>query len=347
MGKSRPSFIAAFFGHTLRITFHMRFGGLIAAIVFAAIAAVIVLRMSAGTSNNAPVGQPVQQPQAAPLKTVNVFVAAQNIPIGTSLTQDMVAIQPWPEHLVLPGFIRAEGGVGAVVGMVARTPFQPQEPIISTKLANRDDPNFLAGMLPKGLRVITIQTNEIEGIAGFVFPGDHVDVMLTHDVDKMVVDPGVNGVVPPPRTERETVTESLLNNVKVLAVDQRATGAATTDPNGKPVVPRSISLMVSPTDAQRLRLAAQKGTLTLALRSLGDRESSDPLTITTPKDITQFPDPSAGLGQVDNSTVTVVRGVNSAVAPRSGGTNGIAPNNVPTPAPAGGGATSKPVAPTL
>lgn len=293
----------------------MRFGGLIAAIVFAAIAAVIVLRMSAGDTTPTTTQQSAQAPQAAPLKTTNVFVAAQAIPIGTTITQEMVAIQPWPEHLVLEGFVRADGGLGNVVGKVARTPFQPQEPMLESKLANPNDPNFIAGALPKGMRVITVQTNEFEGIAGFLFPGDHVDVLLTHDVDKYVTDPGGNGTTQPPHKERETVTETLLTNVKVLAVDQRATGAATTDPNGRPLIPRSVSLMVSPTDAQRLRLAQQKGTLTMELRALADRETSDPLTLTTNKDISQYPDANASFGATDNASVTVVRGVSSAQTP--------------------------------
>lgn len=313
----------------------MRFGGLIAAIVFAAIAAVIVLRMSS-TDQAQPVVQQAAVQQAPVLKTTNVFVAAVAIPIGTSITQDMVAIQPWPEHLVLDGFIKADGGLGAVVGMVARTPFQPQEPIISSKLANANDPNFIAGMLPKGMRVITIQTNEIEGVAGFVYPGDHVDIILTHDIDKFVTDPGVNGAPQPPRKDRETVTENLLNNVKVVAVDQRATGTGTVDANGRASIPRSISLMVTPADAQKLRLGAQKGTLTLQLRALADRETVDPLVITKTDDLTQLPDPATSLGAGDNSTVTVVRGISSATTPVGGPVN-LNPN--------GGGLTAPIVSP--
>ena len=258
----------------------MRFGGLIVAIVVAIIAAVIAFRML-GNDKSAD----GQAPQAQPAKTVTIYVAAKPITIGTVIKEDMIAVQPWPEQLMLEGFVKTDQGPGKVVGTVARSAFQQQEPILSSKLANPNDPNFLAGELPKGMRVITIPTNETEGIAGFVFPGDRVDVLLTHEVDKPR----------PPLLEHEQaalvtkpITETLITNVMVLAVDQRATGAQSTDEKGNLIIPRSVSLMVSLADAQRIRLAQKSGTLTLALRALADRDTVDPLTVTTTDNISQY-----------------------------------------------------------
>lgn len=284
----------------------MRSGGLIAAVVFAAIAAIIVLRMM---GDSAPPPQPSAAPVAAApeVKAVNIYVAAVPISIGTKITQDMLAIQPWPENLMVAGFVGADDGSQAVVGMVARSTFQQQEPIIGTKLANPSDPNFLAGELPKGMRVITIQTNETEGLAGFVFPGDFVDVMLTHDVEKNVPQGvGPDGVTRPPLVIKETVTETVLTNVKVIAVDQRANGAGTTDERGNLIIPRTVSMMVSPTDAQRLRLGQNIGTLTLVLRSLADRESVDPLSVTSSSEMSQYQSPQAA---AEAEAITVYRGV--------------------------------------
>ena len=297
----------------------MRFGGLIGAIMFAAIAAVVVLRMSA---SNAPAPKAVQQAAAPQIKTVSVYVATQAIPIGSTITQEMLTLQPWPENLVIAEFIRGETGGTQVVGMVARAPFQPHEPIIKSKLANPNDPNFLAGDLPKGMRVITILTNEIEGIAGFVFPGDHVDILLTHDVDKWVSD-GASGQSRASHKEKEPVTETLLTNVKVLAVDQRSSNAGAVDREGKLLIPRSVSLMVSQADAQRLRLGQKVGTLTMALRALADRESSDPLTLTSQHDISQWnggadnDDGSFGGGKSPAGFrgVTIIRGIESKEMP--------------------------------
>lgn len=280
----------------------MRFGGLIAAVVLAAIAAVIVLRMS-----SSPAPQPSTAQNTAPVQqeiaTTPIYVAAQPIPVGTTITPEMVTTQPWPSHLVLDGFIAADSEQ-KIDGMVSRSAFQQNEPILLTKLSNINDPNFLAGALPKGMRVMTITTNEVEGVAGFVFPGDFVDVMMTHGITKYVTPPGEEDL----QQQSDTVTETVITNVKVLAVDQRASGSNATDPNGNLLVPRSVSLMVSPTDAQRLRLAQQKGTLTLTLRSLADRESADPLIATSDKDISAYPSLDAGAGGVNSGNVVVVRG---------------------------------------
>lgn len=281
----------------------MRFGGLIVAIVFAAVMAIIVLRMSAEETSVA------ANPSAAPqVKTVSIYVAAQPIPIGATITQEMVTVQGWPENLMLSGFVRAEDGKN-VVGMVARSAFQTQEPILMTKVSNPQDPNFLAGALPKGMRVLTIQTNEIEGLAGFVFPGDRVDILLTHDVDTWVTDPGISGKPQKPRLSTNAVTETLLTNVMVLAVDQRSSSGNAVDKNGNLIVPQSVSLMVSPTDAQRIRLGAREGTLTLSLRSLEDRESADPLIITNISDISQYPEQTST--GATGGGVLVIRGTDS------------------------------------
>lgn len=301
----------------------MRFGGLIAAVVLAAIAAVIVLRMS--SSNNQPAPTTTTAPVQQEIATTQVYVASQPIPIGTTITADMLTLQPWPSHLVLDGFITADSEQ-KVEGMVSRAAFQAQEPILLSKVSNKDDPNFLAGTLPKGMRVMTLQTNEIEGVAGFVFPGDFVDVMLTHTITKYVTPPGEEDL----QQQTDTVTETVITNVKVLAVDQRASGTNATDPNGNLLIPRTVSVMVSPTDAQRLRLAQQKGTLTLVLRSLADRESADPLIATTDKDISSYPSLDAGAG-VSSGNVVVVRGTTRGEQKAT--TPGFIPQPVPAAAP--------------
>lgn len=291
--------------------------------------AVIVLRMSA---SEAPVaGAASAAPQ---MKSATIYVAAQPIPIGSTITTEMVVSQQWPEHLMLDGFMSVSGDTNPV-GMIARAPFQAQEPILASKLANAQDPNFLAGSLPKGMRVITIQTNEIEGIAGFVFPGDRIDILLTHDVEKWVTDPGVAGTPTAPRQVTDAVTETLLTNVTVLAVDQRASNAGSVDDKGNLRIPQSISLMVSPTDAQRLRLGARTGTLTLALRSLQDRESADPLIITGVKDISQYPEQTGVTGGLNGSGVLVIRGTDSETSKSTDGmlpATQAAPGIFPAPA---------------
>lgn len=245
----------------------MRALPIIAGVVAVGLAVIVFMKVG----DQAPAPAPSMAPVAAApeVKTSSIYVASQPIPVGTVITQEMIAVQPWPENLKLETFIGAEQGAKDIVGQVARSAFQAQEPIIKSKLASPADANFLAGELPKGMRVVTIMTNETEGVAGFLFPGDHVDVMLTHDINQV------------------PVTETVLTNVKVLAVDQRATGASAMDKEGHLLVPHSVSLMLSQQDAQRVRLAQRMGTVTLALRSLQDRDSADPLTVTGVGDVSQ------------------------------------------------------------
>lgn len=293
---------------------YMRFGGLIVAIVLAAVAAVIVLRTSA-TDAPSPAAAVTGLSNAS--TSVNVYVAAKDIPVGAKITQEMIAVQPWPENLVLEGFVRADSAANTVVDSIARGAFRAQEPIIASKLANANDPNFLADDLPKGMRVITIATNEIEGVAGFVFPGDRVDIFLTRDIDRVASTQ--DGFVR--STKPEPVTETLLNNVAVVAVDQRASNTGALDKEGKLVIPRSVSLMVTPSDAQRLRLGAKAGTLTMALRGIADQESVDPLIITGISDISQ-----AQSGGSGSDGILVLRG-----APGDGKEFSVTPSSSPSP----------------
>lgn len=316
----------------------MRFGGLIAAVVFAAIAAVVVLRMS-GDKPAPTSGAPV-----AEAKNANVYVATKPLPVGTTIAEADIGVQPWPEHLILDGFVIADGKTN-LVGMVTRAPMQQNEPVTSSKIANPNDPNFLAGELPKGMRVVTIPINETDGVAGFVFPGDHVDLIYTHDVDKWEYPPssggdGVSGQDADPIKTKETVTETLLTNVKVLAIDQRSSGAGAVDAKGNLVIPRSASLMVSATDSQRVRLAQRTGVVSLVLRALSDKESADPLVLTTPGDVTQSKFDTGPQGE----SVKIIRGapgiakesVESTItrgAPNAGGASPIVPLS---PAPTSG-----------
>ena len=288
----------------------MRYGGLIAAVVVAALAAIIVLRMSNANQPAPTTGAP----PVAEMKTTPIYVAAKAIPVGATVTADMITSQPWPQQLVLPGFVAADGKTN-LVGLVARAPFQQNEPVINSKLANPNDPNFLAGDLPKGMRVVTIPVNETDGVAGFIFPGDHVDLIYTHDVDKWEMPPGsntgANAANPSAQLQKTkvTFTDTLLTNVKVLAIDQRASGDGATDKDGKLMVPRSASLMVSQADSQRVKLAQKTGTISLVLRALADKETADPLMLTAPKDISQAASGDTGaVPGMDDAGIKIVRG---------------------------------------
>jgi pilus assembly protein CpaB len=279
----------------------MKWIGFVIAIVVAAVAAFMVLKFS---GNNDAQTQPVQVGErAAPqVEAVNVYVAANFIPIGTVLEENMLTVQPWPKHLLVDGFIVGQEQGQSIIGTVTRAPFQALEPIMRNKIVNPDDPNFLAGDLPKGMRVVTMRTDEISGVAGFIFPGDRVDVLINHEI--LREDVSASDIHTKDDKELyEDVAETLLTNARVLAVDQRATGGVTEE--GGIIIPKSVSLEVSPADAQRVVLAREMGRLSLALRSIKDKDTTETVAITRQPDLSQA---NEVVGS-NRGPVKVVRGV--------------------------------------
>lgn len=197
-------------------------------------------------------------PQEISIKTVDILVARENIAVGTLIESSMVERQPWPENLLLENFVLSDGkGVG-VIGQVTRSAVQKGEPFMKSKLANPNDPGFLAASLPSGMKAVTIATDAVAGVAGFVFPGDRVDVLFTHEP---IPADTTN------QTGRPAITEVLASGVKVLAINVREG-----DPNKTaPVAPNSMTLEVTDELAQKLRLAEKNGTLAFSLRSIHDQ----------------------------------------------------------------------------
>lgn len=283
----------------------MRLIGLFIAIALAATAGFAVLKFTGDKDKSSDVSVVVdpKAPQAQ-VATVDVLVAKEQIPIGTILTADMYDRQPWPANLVLQQFIVAGDKDPGIVGMVSRSPFQAREPLIMTKLANPNDPSFLAAALPEGMRAVTIATDAVAGVAGFVFPGDRVDILYTHEKplseqDKKDRKTGRASGRP------EMITEVLASNLKVMAVDQRSTSAT----GDKIPLPTNVSLEVSQEDAQRLRLSERSGTgtLSLALRSLKDIDSKDMVVPSVQTDLTRFVTEDSGAQP--SSSIFIVRGV--------------------------------------
>ncbi len=225
--------------------------------VLAIVVAVIAFRLSDQGSQSTAVAQNVPASEVT-VRTVDVLVARSNIPVGSIIDNSMIDKQPWPENLVLEGFIVSDGNDKEnIVGKVVRSGIQAHEPFMKNKLANPNDPGFLAASLPTGMRAVTVATDAVSGVAGFVFPGDRVDVLFTHESI-----PG--GTV---SSGKPTYTEVLAPNLRVLGVNIRDGG----DPS-KPaaVSPSSVTLEVTDSVAQQIRLAEKNGTLSLSLRSIRD-----------------------------------------------------------------------------
>jgi pilus assembly protein CpaB len=194
-------------------------------------------------------------------ETVPVVVAAADVPRGMTLSDDLLKTRACPKDLVPVGAItRAE----EVIGRVAFTPLVKDEPVLEGKLATKGSGRGMAALTQKGMRTFTIPTPTVAaGVAGFILPGDKVDVLLT--VKGQNQNDGSGG----------GITTRLLQNVEVLAVNQRLSAPSENKVDPKEL--QSVTLLVSPNQDGMLALAQTMGTLHLSLRNGGDgRDANTP-----------------------------------------------------------------------
>ncbi|HWF93791.1 MAG TPA: Flp pilus assembly protein CpaB [Xanthobacteraceae bacterium] len=226
-------------------------------VLFIAVAAGGVAALLAGRSDQAP------PPPAAPvaqLETAEVLVANTEIGMGSSVSNQDLRWQTWPAAAASANFIRKNERPDAITqlaGSIARAPFSDGEPIREAKLIHANGSGYMAAILPTGMRAVSTDISPETGAGGFILPNDHVDVILTRrDRDAEQANGGIEA----------HVAETILTNVRVLAIDQTVE-----EKNGqRVVVGKTATLELSSQLAERLTLAHQLGTLSLALRSLVD-----------------------------------------------------------------------------
>ncbi len=188
-----------------------------------------------------------------------VLVAKRALTAGTIITADALGFQPWPKELVQDAyFIEGEADMNKLLGTVVRYPITAGEPVTQGSIVSPGDRGFLAAALGPGMRAVTVPVSATTGVAGFIFAGDRVDLVLTQQID------GSDDSAP------LKTAETVLRNLRVLATDQ--TVEKTTDENGKTVVTefRTVTLEVTPKIAEKIAVAQTIGTISLALRSLAD-----------------------------------------------------------------------------
>ena len=178
-----------------------------------------------------------------------ILVATRQLPLGTIIGPDSFRFQPWPKELVEKAyFLKDKTDANSLVGTVVRYPITAGQPLTQGALVHPDDRGFLAAALGPGMRAVTVKVSQEQGVAGFVFPGDRVDVVLTRQIDK-----------------GNATTEVVLQNARVLAVDQSAD-----ERSSKPAVAKAVTLEVDTVAAQKVWLAASVGNLSLLLRKAGE-----------------------------------------------------------------------------
>jgi pilus assembly protein CpaB len=226
------------------------------ALIIAVAAAFLARSMFTSGGNGAPQATASAMPNTADMP--HVLVATKSLPVGTIVGPDAYRFQPWPKELVEEAyFIQGKADETQMVGSVVRTAITAGQPVTQGSLIKPGDRGFLAAALSPGMRAVTVPVSVQSSVAGFVFPGDHVDLVLTQSV------PG-GGDGPPLK-----VSETILRNLRVLATDQRTN---VLDESGQPEVRTysNVTMEVTPRMAEKISVAQTVGALSLALRSLAD-----------------------------------------------------------------------------
>jgi pilus assembly protein CpaB len=197
------------------------------------------------------------QANQKPVATQTIVVASRPLRFGAELGSSSLREIPWPEDAVPAGAFAKISDLTSSGRRVVLTAIESNEPVLSSKITGPGQRATLSAVIADGMRAVTIRVNDVDGVAGFVLPGDRVDVALTRQADK------------------NNTNDVVLQSIKVLAVDQTAD-----ERTDKPAIARAVTLEVNSADAQKLALASTVGTLSLMLRRAGEAKSADTRRVT-------------------------------------------------------------------
>jgi len=197
------------------------------------------------------------QRKAAP-PARSIVVAGKPLRFGDELSASALREMPWPDNALPAG---AFGKIADLTSSkrVVLMPIDTNEAVLAAKITGPGQRATLSAMLSDGMKAVTIRVNDVEGVAGFILPGDRVDILLTRTGEK-----------------NNAVNDVVIQDVRVLAVDQLADQRAE-----KPSVVMAVTIEVDPTEGQKIALAATVSTLSLLLRKAGDVAGRDTRRVTT------------------------------------------------------------------
>ncbi len=221
--------------------------------------ALLLLALGCGLVASIGITEVIAKRNAEPVGAVGdtqaIFVAMTDIALGELLTAQVLKVEQWPKDKVPAG---AVSKIENAEGRRARTKLYAGEPILETKLLGKGaSEQGATALIPKGYRVVPVKVDLVSGGSSLILPGDRVDVMI-----HMVRDPS--------RDIPETVTRTILQDIKVFAVNDVVDLEKEKDPNNKSIDAKTISLLVTPEQAAKLMLASQMGTINLVMRSSED-----------------------------------------------------------------------------
>jgi pilus assembly protein CpaB len=232
--------------------------GLLAAVMINGWMTTQFMRMKAQVQHSAQ--QPIEEKKP---DLVKIVIAKEDVSAGTQLTRDKLSEVDWPVDNVPEGsFNSIDDLIGKEDNRVSLVAIYTNEPIIQERVSGPGQRKGLATMLDRGKRAVAIRVNEAVSVGGLIQPGDLVDIFVTNEKDD------------------QAYTDLLLQNVRVLAVDQ------TTDPlHPSPIIGRTVTVEAGLADAQRITLASTVGSLSLALRESGNVAAAEDLERLTVADL--------------------------------------------------------------
>jgi len=225
-----------------------------------------------------------------PVSAQTIVVASRQLRFGNELSASVLREMPWPADAVPQGAFRSIPEVLTAGKRVVLTAIEANEPVLASKITGLGQRATLSATIGEGHKAVTIRVNDVDGVAGFVLPGDRVDVMLSRQLEK-----------------NSAINDVVLKNTRVLAVDQLAD-----ERSDKPSVAKAVTLEVDIAGAQKLSLASQVGTLALALRKAGDQDStaSRPITLADLMNSRSSDDPD---DHGKFATISVTRAMNKTI----------------------------------
>jgi pilus assembly protein CpaB len=213
-----------------------------------------------------------------------IVVAAVDIPLGSAINATQVKTAGWAKESIPPGSIM---NTKECVGRVAMRQISAGEPVTESKLVPKEGASsagIMTYIVPQGHRAVTVAVNEVAGVAGFLSPQNKVDVVTTVT----------------PTGGQDTISKIVLQNVPILAI-----GQLTEQKEGKPVVVTTVTLDLTPHDAEKLVLAASKGTLEMLLRNFTDNEIVEARGATIGRVLGEVERPASKGGKVRMATSRV------------------------------------------
>jgi pilus assembly protein CpaB len=227
------------------------------------------------------------------VRSLYQVVATHDMPMGSLITKDSVKLVAWPASSpVGKGFTTIESVLNrGLIDSVAAN-----EPLTEAKLAPLEAGAGLPPSIPEGMRAVSVKVNEVIGVAGFVVPGTHVDVMVTLSRN----------------TEKDSMTRVVVSDVQVLTAGTRYDQEKARD--GEPIPTSVVTLLVTPEDAERIALAATEGQVMLTLRNPMDRKPTETAGVRTSALLGQAPAPAPVVKSAPGRRIAVAPPAPAAVA---------------------------------